>query len=216
MKDRKTQHRMLHKGSAACAVNGEGIVVVDLTFKPIALDCGAEAILNDLEGEGDGLGCLPPKILTLLGSRSPSDLEAVYGYIDGDKSEYSCRASLIRPHGSTGVKPMLVVRLKREASVIDAVRQIGIDYRLTDREQETLMGVSMGLTSKELAERMNISPNTVKAFLRLIMIKMGVATRAGIVGKLLRQDNHNHGNKPNNGDNHNHADEIYNAELEEE
>jgi DNA-binding CsgD family transcriptional regulator len=32
---------------------------------------------------------------------------------------------------------------------------------------------------------MAISPNTVKAFLRLIMIKMGVTTRAGIVAKIL-------------------------------
>jgi DNA-binding CsgD family transcriptional regulator len=40
-----------------------------------------------------------------------------------------------------------------------------------------------GLTSKQIADRMTISTNTVKAFLRLIMIKMGVSTRAGIVGK---------------------------------
>jgi DNA-binding CsgD family transcriptional regulator len=53
---------------------------------------------------------------------------------------------------------------------------------------EALIGVAMGLTSKELATRMNISPNTVKAFLRLIMIKMGVTTRAGIVGKLFDQN----------------------------
>jgi DNA-binding CsgD family transcriptional regulator len=83
---------------------------------------------------------------------------------------------------------MLAVYLKREISVMDAVHQVGVDYHLTDREQEALIGVSMGLTSKELAERMNISPNTVKAFLRLVMIKMGAATRAGIVGKLLGQN----------------------------
>jgi DNA-binding CsgD family transcriptional regulator len=45
----------------------------------------------------------------------------------------------------------------------------------------------MGLTSKEVATRMNISPNTVTAFLRLIMVKMGVTTRSGIVGKLFDQ-----------------------------
>jgi DNA-binding CsgD family transcriptional regulator len=30
---------------------------------------------------------------------------------------------------------------------------------------------------------MAISPNTVKAFLRMIMVKMGVSTRSAIVGK---------------------------------
>jgi len=41
-----------------------------------------------------------------------------------------------------------------------------------------------GLTSKEIAARMNISPNTVKAFLRLVMVKMKVSTRSGIAGKI--------------------------------
>jgi hypothetical protein len=43
-----------------------------------------------------------------------------------------------------------------------------------------------GLTSKEIANRMNISVNTVKAFLRLIMVKMNVSTRSGIAGKVAR------------------------------
>ena len=32
---------------------------------------------------------------------------------------------------------------------------------------------------------MSISPNTVKAFLRVIMVKMGVTSRSGVVGKIL-------------------------------
>jgi DNA-binding CsgD family transcriptional regulator len=83
---------------------------------------------------------------------------------------------------------MLALYFKRELAVIDAVLQATAEYHLTDREQETLIGVTMGLTSKEVAQRMDISPNTVKAFLRLIMIKMGVLTRAGIVGRLLDQN----------------------------
>ncbi len=35
-----------------------------------------------------------------------------------------------------------------------------------------------------IAVRMNISPNTVKAFLRLVMVKMGATTRSGIVGRI--------------------------------
>jgi len=89
---------------------------------------------------------------------------------------------------------MLALHLKRVSSLLDAVREIGVEYHLTDREQETLMGVSMGLTSKQLAERMGISPNTVKAFLRLIMIKMGMTTRAGVVGKLLGKNGYHEKN----------------------
>ena len=42
-----------------------------------------------------------------------------------------------------------------------------------------------GLSSKEIATRMNVSPNTVKAFLRVVMIKMGVSSRSAIVGKVM-------------------------------
>jgi hypothetical protein len=42
-----------------------------------------------------------------------------------------------------------------------------------------------GLTTKEIAARIRISPNTVKSFLRSIMLKMGVTTRSGIVGKAI-------------------------------
>ncbi len=58
-------------------------------------------------------------------------------------------------------------------------------FHLTSREREAVEFLSEGLTSKEIAQRMGISPNTVKVFLRLVMIKMGVSTRAGIVAKTL-------------------------------
>jgi putative toxin-antitoxin system antitoxin component (TIGR02293 family) len=60
-------------------------------------------------------------------------------------------------------------------------------YHLTDREQEALRGIAMGSTGKELAARMGVSPTTVKAFIRLIMIKMGSSTRAELVARLARE-----------------------------
>ena len=59
-------------------------------------------------------------------------------------------------------------------------------FQLTDREIEAVQHLADGLTSKEIAQRMNISPNTVKVFLRLVMLKMGVTTRSGVIGKLVR------------------------------
>jgi DNA-binding CsgD family transcriptional regulator len=59
------------------------------------------------------------------------------------------------------------------------------EYNLTTREQSVVILLSQGLTSKEIGVRLDISPNTVKAFLRIIMVKMGVSTRSGIVGRAL-------------------------------
>jgi DNA-binding CsgD family transcriptional regulator len=63
--------------------------------------------------------------------------------------------------------------------------QMSEQFALTEREKETVELLLQGLTSKEIAIRMNISPNTVKAFLRLVMVKMGVSTRSGIVGRVV-------------------------------
>ena len=63
----------------------------------------------------------------------------------------------------------------------DPIKKIVSIYRLTKREQEALRGIALGLTTKELAERMQVSPNTVKSFVRLITVKMGVSSRAEIM-----------------------------------
>jgi DNA-binding CsgD family transcriptional regulator len=61
------------------------------------------------------------------------------------------------------------------------------EHRLTPREQEAVTLLANGLTNKEISARMGVSVNTVKAFLRSVMLKFDVTTRAGIVGRLLQE-----------------------------
>jgi DNA-binding CsgD family transcriptional regulator len=58
-------------------------------------------------------------------------------------------------------------------------------FNLTQREREVLEYLLQGLTTKAIANRMNISPNTVKAFLRMVMIKTRVSSRSAMVGKII-------------------------------
>ena len=75
--------------------------------------------------------------------------------------------------------------------------QTSQEFHLTNREQEVLKLLIMGLTNKEMADRMGISANTVKAFVHLVMLKMGTSGRSGIVAKvLLRALSLNMGNPP--------------------
>ncbi|MEF3322853.1 response regulator transcription factor [Gulosibacter sp. GYB002] len=48
---------------------------------------------------------------------------------------------------------------------------------LTDREQEVLQLVAEGLTNKQIAQRLVVSPATAKTHLARIMQKLGVSTR---------------------------------------
>jgi DNA-binding CsgD family transcriptional regulator len=80
----------------------------------------------------------------------------------------------------------LAVFLERGSSGSIPMAQVAEKFKLTTREQEVLQFLSEGgLTTKEIAARIGISPNTVKAFLHLIMLKMGVTTRSGILGKAI-------------------------------
>lgn len=170
----------------------EGLILVDRNYRMAAFDSGAGAILGELN-ERNGISManlhVPREILNLLKMQAedPDAAEEAYHHLNIGEREYRCRVLVIN-QCQDGGPPMLGVLIRRELSVMDSVMQAAADYHLTDREQEALIGVTMGLTSKELAQRMDISPNTVKAFLRLVMIKMGAPTRAAIVGKLLNQN----------------------------
>jgi DNA-binding CsgD family transcriptional regulator len=167
----------------------EGIILVDSNSLPVAMDSGAEAILHDLKKScitSNRDHELPPQIVAFLG-RNGHDSDGMQLSFKAGGHEYSCRAFLVKAENGS-IAQILALHLKRELSLFDAVRHVADEYHLTDREQEALIGISRGLSSKEVAVQMKISPNTVKAFLRLIMIKMGTGSRAGLVAKLLDQN----------------------------
>jgi DNA-binding CsgD family transcriptional regulator len=161
-----------------------GMVLMDSSLNIIASDWGAATILNYRNQPGSTL-CLPEEILELLRSRKPGDRSPVKTHLRMEKTEYFCRIYLLESHDGLMGQPIVALHLERDSSANDAICEIVKKYHLTGREQEVLRGISLGLATKELAERMNISPNTVKAFLRLVMIKMGVTKRAGIVAQIL-------------------------------
>ncbi|MGC2479478.1 MAG: LuxR C-terminal-related transcriptional regulator, partial [Candidatus Sulfotelmatobacter sp.] len=77
---------------------------------------------------------------------------------------------------------LTIVMMERKSHESTTIAEISERFGLTARERETVEFLREGFTSKEIAQRMNISPNTVKAFIRLVMVKMGASTRSGIVG----------------------------------
>jgi DNA-binding CsgD family transcriptional regulator len=168
----------------------EGVILVDMNLRVLAYDQAAAALLNGSREVGsDGLH-IPREILHAIPgleempSRSPSEfVSRRVRFHNGDRV-CTCHIISVRPPDQN-LHGFIVLYVTRDRSLSEALVQIGLDYHLTVRELEAIEGVVMGLTSKEVAARMNISPNTVKAFLRLVMGKMGVTTRAGIVAKLL-------------------------------
>lgn len=87
-------------------------------------------------------------------------------------------------NGSNSNGAMRILMLERKCNEVVKLAEIAERFGLTAREQETVRYLLEGFTSKEIAQRMAISPNTVKAFLRLVMVKMSVSTRSGIIGRI--------------------------------
>lgn len=62
----------------------------------------------------------------------------------------------------------------------NAVRQNGNGHRLTSRETEILLLIVQGLLNKEIAEKLNISHNTVLTHRKNIIAKTGIKTVSGL------------------------------------
>ena len=94
---------------------------------------------------------------------------------------YRCRAIplAVQEEGYTAI---LIERAPSKPLALDDLCD---EHHLTRREQETVMLLARGLTNRQIAARMGVSVNTVKAFIRLVMLKLGVTTRAGILGRLV-------------------------------
>jgi DNA-binding CsgD family transcriptional regulator len=117
-----------------------------------------------------------------LGRRSSP---SVIGFTSG-RRRYHCRVFMLDAgdQSASRSQPRVLVMLERESSHAADIAHWSDEFQLTHRERETVEHLLRGLTSKEIAQVMGISPHTVKSFLRLVMTKVGTSTRAGLVAKI--------------------------------
>ena len=87
--------------------------------------------------------------------------------------------------GNEGAFALILDRSSSELFIVAALMEAATQFGLSTREQETVELILRGLSSKDIAERMKISHHTVRTFLRMVMVKMDVASRSEIVAKVL-------------------------------
>jgi DNA-binding CsgD family transcriptional regulator len=167
-----------------------GFLLLDSAMNPIVVNRTAVEILSYPEKPDSTKGfrnSLVAKIRSGLLTRLPSNGSPLVAEFRSGKRLYFCRAFLVEARAKEHEQATIAVLLERGAGSrsLSLLRAASEKFHITDREQEVLGFLLEGLTSKEIAGRMKISPNTVKSFLRLVMMKMGVSTRSGIVGKAM-------------------------------
>jgi DNA-binding CsgD family transcriptional regulator len=172
---------------AGVSVRGRpGLVVINRSLNLVASNVEAIQILtfpSPPEKIPNLEAWLAKRIRGGLASSSPLDFVEQF---KSARRTYHCRSIPLNLNGNVGVSnhPALVLLLERNTIGGVELAEICTRFGLTPREQTTVRLLFEGLTSKEIADRMKISPNTVKAFLRIVMVKLGVSTRSGIVGKI--------------------------------
>lgn len=165
-----------------------GFLLMDSSLSPIAFNAEAIQIL----GYPDELAklrrtevFLGEKIRSTLLSKKPLNDAALVAEFQSGRRRYFCRPFLVDGHSKDPSNPSIAALLERGPSGLIPLSQVSEQFNLTQREVEALTYLLEGLNSKEIANRMNISTSTVKAFLRLIMIKTGVSSRSAIVRKIM-------------------------------
>jgi DNA-binding CsgD family transcriptional regulator len=170
------------------ALSSEGFLLLDPLMNPVLVNPAAAQILaypQKVAAHKNLDGYLASRIRSTLLYESSSNGSALVPRFQSGRRIYRCRGFQVNSLANGDSQASLAVLLERVSVRSASLAQVSEKFRLTAREQEVGQFLLQGLTSKEIGTRMQISPNTVKAFLRLIMMKMGVSTRSGVVGKAL-------------------------------
>jgi DNA-binding CsgD family transcriptional regulator len=170
------------------AESSEGFLLLDSSLNPLFVNSAAAEILSyprkpEKQKKLDDF--LVTKIRSTLFSERASRASSPVTTFQSGRRVYQCRSYRFNAFAKGEPGASLAVLLERSPRGPIPLVHVSEKFHLTNREQEVFQYLSDGRTTKEIALGMEISPNTVKAFLRVIMLKMGVSTRSGIVGKAI-------------------------------
>jgi DNA-binding CsgD family transcriptional regulator len=173
---------------ATAAPDPIGFLLTDLSFKPVYANGAAIRILTyPIESTelANSIGLVQQRIRSAFRAESyAAELMAPIPFQSGTR-HYLCRPFLLDSWRGKTDKSMVGFLLARHAREPVDISEASGRFHLSPRERETIQHLINGLTTKEIATRMNVSPNTIKQFIRLIMSKMGVTTRLAMVRKIL-------------------------------
>src|SRR5437879_5427877 len=173
-----------------------GLLLLDASLRPIYASEEALAILAypEVPSKNKDLGnSLQSTIRSLLHSNgnhnghhngfSPSKF---LNEVPSGKRRYQLRAFSVKSNLGIERGPAIALLLERSHRGAFNLESLARKFCLTQRERETVDFLIQDLSTKQIASRKNISPNTVKAFLRSVMTKVGAKNRTGIIGRILQ------------------------------
>jgi len=165
-----------------------GLLLMDSSLNPISCNDETVRILS-YPDVPQNIRCLEVFLrdtiqARLLGGQSSGHSRFVTEFVSG-KRRYRCWVFHLNRHLKGSSHPDLEILLERSLAGLLFLPRIAQQFKFSPREQQAVELLLQGLSNKEIAVRMKISPNTVNTFFRLIMIKMGVSSRSAILAKMI-------------------------------
>jgi DNA-binding CsgD family transcriptional regulator len=168
---------------------GAGFILTNAEGKPLYANAEAKTIVTYPEGPRrfpSAWALMRQRIFSPTGKQSSSLASSSHvEFLSGRRKYFGLAIPLAKWRRPPAAASVAVV-LERNDAAARGAAEVSKSFRLTDRERGVVEHLIQGLTNKEIAGRMNISPNTVRAFIRMVMGKLGVSTRSGIVGIVFR------------------------------
>ena len=166
-----------------------GLIVADPSLKSLFANQDAIAILAYPGTSSPSVGdVFQKKVHNLFKAQGSSPYGTgahPFVKLKSGRRTYFCRAFLLQGGGQNGKRTATLLVLERGISAPLALSHVSREFHLTPREQQAVALLLKGLSNKEMADTMGVTPNTVKAFLRTAMIRMGASARSGIITKIL-------------------------------
>lgn len=184
--DKEPPIAVMNNLSNNMSASSEGFLILNSNLSPIIINRAAVEILcypHQVDHHKNLDDYLALRVRTSLVSDKSSHVPKVVSDFQSGRRVYQCRAYKVNALAQGDPQCSLAIILERGSNRSISIAEISDRFHLSTREREVLPYLLNGSTTKEIALGMAISPNTVKAFLRMIMVKMGVSTRSGIVGK---------------------------------
>jgi DNA-binding CsgD family transcriptional regulator len=167
-----------------------GLLLLNAQLLPVHYNAEAAHILGfPKKGRKvPSLDAVLPASVLKLESASPSAYTSGVEFMSG-RRRYICRVFKLDPTGGSDqhLQPRVVIVLERGFRQPVDITKWSQQFHLTSRERETVEFLLKGLTSREIAQEMHISPNTVKSFLKLVMAKVGATTRTGLIASIFER-----------------------------
>jgi DNA-binding CsgD family transcriptional regulator len=170
------------------APDGPGLILLDDRHRVLSITPSAERWLAELDRSPLGLPEAVVAVAASLGSAPHTDssrpLAPRARVRAGSGRWLTIHGSRTRDNGSLGATTAIIIEDAKPAEIAPIVVQA---YGLSDREADLTRLILQGLSTKEIAAQLHLSPYTVQDYLKSVFEKVGVRSRRQLVARMFDQ-----------------------------